>query len=50
MLNKTVEKMEEIHEKMAYFPSQLISVSEKNQKDTLTETSKVSSINGFNRR
>ena len=35
MLKKTVEKMEEIHEKMAYFPRQLVSIQEKNQKDNI---------------
>ena len=35
MFKKTVEKIEEIHEKMAYFPRQLVYTQEKNQKDNL---------------
>lgn len=35
MFKKTVEKIEEIHEKRAYFPRQLVSIQEKNQNDNL---------------
>ena len=35
MLKKIVKEMEEIHEKMAYFPRQLVYTQEKNQKDNL---------------
>lgn len=35
MFKKTVEKIEEIHEKRAYFPRQLVPIQEKNQKDNL---------------
>ena len=49
MLKKIVKEMEEIHEKMAIFLDN-ICIRKESKGYSLTETSKVSSVNGINRR